>query len=447
MRLRVGEGEQLGEAKGGGLAMFLSTTVGNLVDAEKFARAYTRPVHEAFRSLGLSEDEADDQTQELLIKLMRRDLVADRDVLRGRFRDWLFTCVRNQAVSAFRRRKREVPNDFEILVPIDPSRPVEDRPDDVDLHFAVSIFNLTLREVRRHWEDQGRPEVWRVFDELVLAPLVPGRRAMSRDELRAAYPGRVKNFLDNCCTSVKRTIWRALPAMIPPELTDRRAPEERFAEWLTILRESGAGLSGRLHHAFETGPPCDPSLTVDASVAFAPGGWSDDSVEDPELREAEHRVVLGIWLAMPLRWYLDGAVVDAAFGPPTEDAPGAPSILGLASSGGGNGGAPERLRPVLEALKTFAKRVHHAVRPGPAEVGDDPIDRARRAHSMTPEVAQALYNLAWALALVRCGERIVSLEPSQLRKNLDWLLGQPWLDDRVKPTLLEARERLAGRPG
>ena len=43
-----------------------------------------------------------------------------------------------------------------------------------------------------------------IFEELVLAPLIPGRVAKSREELLAMFPGQPPGFLDNRVTTVKR---------------------------------------------------------------------------------------------------------------------------------------------------------------------------------------------------------------------------------------------------
>jgi RNA polymerase sigma factor (sigma-70 family) len=428
------------------------TTISDLSDGDAFVRAYTQPIQAAFRSLGfIAADEAEDLTQDLLLKLMKRDLTEVRSRLSGPFRNWLYRCVRNEAIDALRRKSSRPAHvdSFEIHLPVDPTRTGDEQAWSPDVLFALAVFNLTLRQVRRHWEEQGKPEVWRIFEELVLAPMIPGRIAKPRDELITEFPGRKRQYLDNCCTSVKRTIERVLPAMIPPALTPFHSPEERFEEWLTILLGAGTSLCGQLHLAFGTDRPWDVAAGSDESIHLARqfANHSDETQSEPpddDLKDAENRVLLGIWMTMPLRWYLDPGKVDAVFG----TRPGQtvePSIQDFLPPEAGGGFRPESLQALLEALKKFAKRVHHGVTPGPESIEDEPADRARRAHSMTSDVAQALYNLSWTLTLVRCDAMIVSLSTGQLRKNLDWLLLRPWLDDRLRPVLREARQRLASR--
>lgn len=412
-----------------------------------FHLAYEELIRAAFRSLPFVDpDDVDDLTQGFLVKQMGRDLIHNRPAITGRFRSWLYATVRNYAADHGRRRRTEGAR-LAALAPHLPSEavsPDEADPFGGDLDFALGVLNATLRQVREHWEAQGKPEVWAIFDELVLAPLDPARVPRSRDELRRLYPDRAPN-LDNCCTSVKRVIRRVLPAMFPPGTTDHRAPEDRFREWLEILRRSRAGLCGQLRLAFETDRPWDDGSALDESVAFARGGGTGptqpaDSADSAEMRAAENRVLIGIWLALPLRYYLDPRRVD----PRWLRGPGSgPTLGGLLDSPATDPAARARELLLLEGVKTFAKRVHHAIRPGPDGIADEPSDRARRAHSMTPEVAQVLYNLAWSLALTRHGRLIVSLDARQLTGNLDWLLDQSWLHDRLRPVFRSARLQIA----
>ena len=61
---------------------------------------------------------------------------------------------------------------------------------------------------------------------------------------------------------------------------------------------------------------------------------------------------------------------------------------------------------------------------------------------MPVDVARVLYNLAGALALTRCGARIVGLRDDQYCKNLAWVLNQPWLDARLRPVFFAALTQL-----
>jgi hypothetical protein len=101
------------------------------------------------------------------------------------------------------------------------------------------------------------------------------------------------------------------------------------------------------------------------------------------------------------------------------------------------------LTALLERLKTLAKRVHRSEKKHGRNADANPPRSARRLeHSMPFEVAQVLYNLAGALALTRCGTRIIGLSDDQFRKNLTWVLSQRWLDARLRPIFFTAITRL-----
>ena len=107
---------------------------------------------------------------------------------------------------------------------------------------------------------------------------------------------------------------------------------------------------------------------------------------------------------------------------------------------------PEELTALLERLKTYAKRVHRLAKQ--AEAAERAEGPARRESSMPVEIAQVLYDLAGALALSRCGTRVIGLSDDRYRKNVFWLLSQPWLDPSLRRVFFAALEQLdAETPG
>jgi hypothetical protein len=104
---------------------------------------------------------------------------------------------------------------------------------------------------------------------------------------------------------------------------------------------------------------------------------------------------------------------------------------------------PDEMTRVLERVKSFAKRIHRSLRRGPSEKAAR--DRGRHDSTVPTEVAQALYDLAGALALSRCGARIIGLSDDQFRKNLNWALDQPWIDSELRAVLRSALKRIDGK--
>ncbi len=421
--------------------MFEPTSYFAFTSWDRFVQVYEAPIRCAFRSLPFVEpDWVDDLTQSFLVKLMEKNLLVQPPALKGRFRDWLFGSIRNHAADEGRRRQRRGRHERHEPIEMCPPLAHDEAEEacDTDSLYALAVLHLTIQKVRRHWEEKGKPEVWAIFEELVLAPLVPGRKTCTRAELLERYPGRDAQYLDNCATSVKRVFRKVLPTVVAGELTDREAPEERFAEWLEILRTSRSSQCHRLHLAFRPAPRLAPDGDVEASQSLA--AHDQDADVPDELQHDELKVLQVFWLAMPFEDYLcpRGAGVSGERATPG-------SLFVMIHAAGGL--PPETTAPEwllwLERLKTFAKQTFSRVKPEAAE--NDAASQARRDHSMPAEVAQVLYNLACALALVCCGTRIDSLANRQLRGNLSWLLDQPWLEKRLRPVLQEAHDRLSAR--
>jgi DNA-directed RNA polymerase specialized sigma24 family protein len=439
--------------------MFQSTVTENFESWDNFLDAYYQPIRTALKLLPyVGESRADDLAQSFFMKMYERDILDRRPAITGKFRNWLYVAARRHAVDEWRKRHRRperssAPGDPE---PVDPNSPgAEDSPFDADEFYALSILHMTVARVRKHLIEEGKSEHWMIFEELVLAPLMPGRVAKTREELQAMFPGQPSGFLDNRITTVKRVFRRILPALVPADPTENLTPEERFQELLEILR---ASKDNRLWLAFLTRPATSSDASTGSSLELAAPSSADepaDAMISPEILHDELRVLLGFWLDMPLNDYLDdlegaGPTVarvlkDAR--PPgplglSRDLAPALTLNGLIAGSDPTVATipPAELTVLLERLKTFAKRVHKAAKE--AEKADNPPGATRRENSMPGEIAQVLYDLAGALALTRCGARVVGLSDERYRKNVFWLLNQPWLDIRLRPVFSSALKRL-----
>jgi hypothetical protein len=440
--------------------MFQSTVAESFQSWDKFLGAYYEPIRTA---LGLmpfvGEDRADDVAQGFFLKMYERDILANRPAIEGRFRNWLYVAARHHALDELRKiqRRRERPDAFGDREPADPRTPSPgDAPFDADELYALSVLHMTVGRVRKHLLEQGKSEHWMIFEELVLAPLVPGRVPKTRGELLAMFPGEGPIFLDNRMTTVKRVFRRILPALIPADPTERLTPEQRSQEFLDILQASS---HSRLWLAFLLDPAPGPEASIGSSLDLAArstGVEGPEAAVSPDIHHDELRILLGFWLEMPLHDYLDdlegigpavaGAVRQSRPSVPLGRPHAAAAPFNLRTLMDGAPGLPaiphEELTALFEHLKTFAKRAHRSVKHG-REVRRDPARGAGRLdHSMPFEIAQVLYNLAGALALTRCDTRIIGLHDAQYRKNVAWVLNQTWLDARLRPVFFAALSRL-----
>jgi DNA-directed RNA polymerase specialized sigma24 family protein len=439
--------------------MFQTTAAEYFQSWDKFVGAYYEPIRAALGLMPFVGDErADDVAQSFFAKMLERDIRPNRPAIDGKFRNWLYVAARHHALDELRKvqRRRERPDAFDVREPADPRAPVPgDGPFDADELYALSVLHMTVRRVRKHLLEEGKSEHWMIFEELVLAPLVPGRVPKTRGELLAMFPGERPIFLDNRMTTVKRVFRRILPALIPADPTVSLTAEQRFQELLDILQASG---NSRLWLAFLVDPEPSPEAATSSSLDLAvrPTGMEEpDAIDSPDIHHDELRILLGFWLEMPLHDYLDdleklgpalaGAVRQSRPSIPPGRSQGAAApfnLRTLMNAPSAHLALPrEELTALFERLKTFAKRVHRSAKHGRG-AGPDAARVGRIDHSMPFEIAQVLYNLAGALALTRCDARIIGLHDAQYRKNVAWVLNQTWLDARLRPIFFAALSQL-----
>ena len=289
--------------------MFQSTVTENFESWDNFLDAYYEPIRTALRLIPfVGESRADDLTQSFFLKMYERDILDKRPAITGKFRNWLYVVARRHAVDDWRKSQRRAER------PMSPDGPepalaapagVDDAPFDADEFYALSILHMTVARVRKHLVEEGKSEHWMIFEELVLAPLIPGRLAKTRDELLAMFPGQPPGFLDNRITTVKRVFRRILPALVPADPTENLTPEERFQELLEILH---ASKNNRLWLAFLTRPATGSEASTGSSLELAAASGAEgipEAMISPEIVHDELRVLLGFWLEMPLNDYLD----------------------------------------------------------------------------------------------------------------------------------------------
>jgi DNA-directed RNA polymerase specialized sigma24 family protein len=442
-----------------GNSMFHSTTAENFESWDKFLDAYYEPIRTALRLIpSVGEARADDVCQSFFLKMYERDILEKRPTITGRFRNWLYIAAKHHAVDEWRKVRRNVEraDAFLAIEPVDPRKDGEcDVQFDADEFYALSVLHMTVARVRKHLLEEGKSEHWMIFEELVLAPIIPGRVPKTREELLAMFPGQGPVFLDNRVTTVKRVFRRMLPALIPADPTENLTNEKRFDELIEILH---ASKTNRLWLAFLTSPtpgtdgsPSSSLELAESAAGIEPSG----AVVSADVLQDELRILLGFWLEMPLYEYLDdlervGPAVEGIIresrhhGPRGERtravAPFNLKEIVAATDPRIAAIPPEELTGLLERLKLFSKRVHRAVKLA-AQLNAAPV-LTRRDNSMPLEIAQVLYNLAGAMALTHCQARIIGLADERYRKNVLWMLNQPWLDTRLRPVFFAVLKQL-----
>jgi hypothetical protein len=413
----------------------------------------------------VGEGRADDVTQSFFLKLYERNFLKTRPAITGRFRNWIYVAARRHAIDEWRkvdrRPERADSFSFDIDGPIH-SRAVaaDDGPFDPDEVHALSVLHLALLRLKKHLIEDGRTDLWMIFDELLIAPLIPGRVAKDREDIRAMFPGEPPGFLDNRLTTVKRIFRRMLPALIPIDPTESLTLHERYREIETILR---GATNSHLWLALLMPPEIRSNDTSGSSLDLPPRSAYLDAHEAAVSRRVIHeelRILLGFWLELPLYDFLDDL---EAVGPAVSAAIAESRLAYDSAARRVSAGLPFNLRrliagvepplvsippnewlALLQCLKTFSKGVYRASQQRNASGQHG--EALPRESTIPLEVAHVLYNLANALALLRCGARIIRIKDDQFRKNVKWVLDQNWLAAELRPIFLDALKTLDSLP-
>jgi DNA-directed RNA polymerase specialized sigma24 family protein len=221
---------------------------GSRADLEVLLRAYWSPVYAFIRAKGFSHHDASDMTQEFLAEvLVGRDLIAKADPMRGRFRSFLKSALRNFLIDQHRRAsaKRAAPSTPISSVDagpeaIDPASIDQgtargrrsaggDPATAFDRQWAAAVLALTIERTEAACKQDGMEQQWAAFRAVILAPLSSRVKSPPMDELAerlgAASPAQVSNMIQ----TVKRRFRRTLQQVVAETVTDPNDIESELA--------------------------------------------------------------------------------------------------------------------------------------------------------------------------------------------------------------------------
>ena len=120
--------------------------------------------------------------------------------------------------------------------------------------------------------------------------------------------------------------------------------------------------------------------------------------------------------------------------------------------GGLEKGLARKLAALSEAegllVRSFADLLFHPSPPLELLELTKRFAKSCRTHPHGPlprEIASLLYYASIVVAMLRCGKRITTLDDASLRRGVEWLLGQPWLEDKTRAILKEGLDFLDKR--
>lgn len=146
---------------------------GNPAALEVLLEQYWSPIYAYLRRKGYQRADAADLTQAFIAKVvLDRHLIERADPVKGRFRSFLLTALRNFVIDETRqsslRHERSWP--AEQLDLAEPSE--HDRPEDAfQRQYVTRVLELTLSRLEAHCRARGMERQWTVFDLRILRPI------------------------------------------------------------------------------------------------------------------------------------------------------------------------------------------------------------------------------------------------------------------------------------
>lgn len=141
---------------------------------EKFCRDYWPPVTSFLRSLGLPHEDAEDLAQEVFSQLHSGERFSDIAPAKGRMRSFLMTLAKRQAIGFYRKQQAQKRGGESIHVSLE--REGLEYPDcqsperAFDRSWALQLIELTTRELRLHYEQRNRLELFEALFPRIAEP-------------------------------------------------------------------------------------------------------------------------------------------------------------------------------------------------------------------------------------------------------------------------------------
>ena len=194
---------------------------------ETLCRQYWYPLYAFTRRLGRPHHEAEDCTQEFLVRLLAHDGIARARPERGHFRSFLLTALRhflNKEWERARAAKRggglaPIPLDFVAAgerfahEPVDAGLTPEQA---FDRNWALGLIDGTVAELQAEYQKSGRGELF-----AALAPLVWGNRTLEALVTPAARLGMNVHAFTVALQRLRRRLGDRLRARVAETVVDQ----------------------------------------------------------------------------------------------------------------------------------------------------------------------------------------------------------------------------------
>lgn len=204
---------------------------------------YWQPVYQYLRARGHPTEAARDLTQDFFVEVvLGRDLFGRAEPERGRFRAYLFHCLKTFTHEQYRRGPgRRAPRTLS-LSPWDESRvplrlpDTELTPDEVfHQQWAAALLARVVERLRGECAADALGDHFLIFEARCIRPALEGTSATPVEELAGRF-GIATKQVCNRCETVRRRFRKLLLEEVRLTIEEPAAADEELAALLTQLR-------------------------------------------------------------------------------------------------------------------------------------------------------------------------------------------------------------------
>ncbi len=190
----------------------------------------------------VTEEQADDWIQSFVLKkVLERDLIAQADQRRGKFRTFLLRALHNFIIQQMRRDQagKRCPGGESIqideLTEQDMARIVEQQAEAFDVAWARGILVETVQRMERQCAATARADVWGVFECRILKPMFEQTEPLPYEQLVERFGLQSPAQASNVLITAKRMYGRILRSVIAEYARDESEVEREISDLKGIL--------------------------------------------------------------------------------------------------------------------------------------------------------------------------------------------------------------------
>lgn len=193
----------------------------------------------------VNEDQANDWLQSFVLeKVLEKNLIAEADSRRGRFRSFLLRALNNFVIGQLRK------NQAGKRCPVGESIQLDDVGDEdlaevssrgndsFDLSWARNVLAQALERMQRQCAGDERAPIWRVFEARILGPLLEESEPVPYEALVAELQLDSVTQATNYLVTAKRMFNRVLREVIAEYSADPQEIEAEIRDLKAILFKS-----------------------------------------------------------------------------------------------------------------------------------------------------------------------------------------------------------------